>query len=250
MLSNSSRLCNGKHNQSDDKLNHHDHDGRTIKSSTDEQRNPSIIKVNEMKTTRKIAYGTSVLLGKAKKIFSTATMKLSLKWWGVTYGEKCHFFGKTFLKIHPSATASIGNNCIFRSSFESNTIGLKQYCYLSASRNASLKIGNNCGLSGAVISAQHSIIIGNRVMLGANVTITDSDRHPLNAKLRAQGVGGKAKEVIIGDDVWLGMNVVILKGVSIGKNSIIAANSIVTSNIPEGIIAGGVPAKQISRISD
>lgn len=203
-----------------------------------------------MKITRKIAYGASMLLGEIKKLFSTATMKLSLSWWGVTYGKKCLFFGKTFLKIHPSAAVSIGSNCTFRSSFDSNTIGLKQYCFLSASRNASLKIGNNCGLSGAVISAQDSIIIGDRVLLGANVTITDSDRHPLGAKLRAQGLGGKAKQVVIGDDVWLGMNVVVLKGASIGGGSIIAANSVVTGSIPERVIAGGSPAQVIKRIND
>jgi acetyltransferase-like isoleucine patch superfamily enzyme len=51
--------------------------------------------------------------------------------------------------------------------------------------------------------------------------------------------------VTIEDNVWLGMNVIVLKGVTIGKNSMIAANSVVTKDIPENVLAGGYPCKVI-----
>ena len=55
-------------------------------------------------------------------------------------------------------------------------------------------------------------------------------------------------EVIIGNNVWLGSNVKVLKGVSIGDNSIISAGSVVTKSVPENVIAGGIPAKVIKDI--
>ena len=56
---------------------------------------------------------------------------------------------------------------------------------------------------------------------------------------------GKPKDVIIGDNVWLGVNVVVLKGVTIGDNTLIGANSLVTTNVPANVIAAGNPCKAI-----
>ncbi|WP_164852278.1 acyltransferase [Rheinheimera riviphila] len=106
-------------------------------------------------------------------------------------------------------------------------------------------IGDDCGFSATVISAGYSIRIGDRVMCGANVTITDSDRHPLAAAARHAGQPGVSAAVIIEDDVWLGMNVLVLKGVTIGKGAVVAANSVVSQNIPSYSLAAGVPARAL-----
>ena len=87
-------------------------------------------------------------------------------------------------------------------------------------------------MSGTIVSAAESIEIGSNVFCGANVTITDTDWHDY-----------KTAPVKIGSNVWLGMNVVVLKGVTIGDSTIIGANSVVTKNIPENVIAAGQPAK-------
>jgi maltose O-acetyltransferase len=110
-------------------------------------------------------------------------------------------------------------------------IEIGEYCY----------IGENTR-----IWSSNSIKIGNRVLISHNVNIHDSNSHPISYELRHKHF----KEIItkghpltnpgildspieIGDDVWIGFNVSILKGVKIGNGSIISANSIITENIPE-----------------
>ncbi|UZR93203.1 acyltransferase [Chondrinema litorale] len=114
---------------------------------------------------------------------------------------------------------------------------------------ASLKIGNNVGISGGGICVETNVEIGNDVMMGANSFISDTDFHPIEPKNRRfSRENVKAKPVIIEDNVFIGMNSVILKGVTIGKNSIIAANSTVVKDIPSNEIWGGAPAKFLRKI--
>ena len=84
-----------------------------------------------------------------------------------------------------------------------------------------------------------SVTIGDNVLCGANVTIGDRNNHE---KTFAEF---KPSPVSIGDNVWIGMNSVVMKGVSIGENTIIGANSIVTKSIPANVIAVGSPCKVI-----
>lgn len=146
---------------------------------------------------------------------------------------------------HPTGNLIIGNNAIFRSAEWSNTAGLNRRCVLSASRDAEVIIGNDCGFSSTVIAASDSITIGDRVLCGANCTIVDTDRHSVDPIHRTTHKQAKSKPVVIGDDVWLGMNVVILKGVEIGKGTSVAANSVVTKPLPPNILAAGTPANKI-----
>lgn len=165
--------------------------------------------------------------------------------WGVETPGNLKFYGVARYLRHPSAKILIGQNVTFRSSVSSNSMGINRACFLSAGENAILQIGDDCGFSGAVISANQHIEIGQRVMCGVNVTITDCDRHPLDAVARFEGHPGVSMPVKIGDDVWLGMNVIVLKGVHIGDGSVVAANSVVTKDIPAGSLAAGQPAKVV-----
>jgi len=108
--------------------------------------------------------------------------------------------------------------------------------------DAQIRIGNNCGFSGAVIGAFINVWIGNNVRVGANTLITDSDWHLDDSRTK------EPLPIHICDNVWLGVNVVVLKGVRIGENSIIGANSLVTKDIPANVIAAGSPCKEISKI--
>ena len=164
-------------------------------------------------------------------------------WWDVEIGKNCKFYGRIYFNRLQGARIIIGNNCIFNSSHNSNLIGVYSPCLISTvDRNAILEIGDGCGFSGTVIAAAVHIKIGNNVRCGANTLINDTDWHTDDYRT------GKNMPVIIEDNVWLGYGVKVLKGVHIGKNSFIGANSVVTKDIPANVIAVGCPCKVIKQL--
>ncbi|MDO3628846.1 acyltransferase [Mucilaginibacter sp. BT774] len=114
-------------------------------------------------------------------------------------------------------------------------------------KNAKLIIHDNCGFSGVSIYCSTSIAIGQFVLCGGNVSIWDTDFHPLDFRDRRQDLSNKinSSPIVIGDDVFIGANSIILKGVTIGNRSIIGAGSVVTKSIPEDEIWAGNPARFI-----
>jgi acetyltransferase-like isoleucine patch superfamily enzyme len=175
--------------------------------------------------------------------FSTFFMKVKLMIFGIAYGSGCKFFGQTYIYKQKNSQIKLGSNLTFRSYPNSNLIGLNRSCSLSTIQpGAKLIIGNGCGFSGTVIGAFISIELGENVRCGANTLITDSDWHFDDSR------AGEPKAVKIEDNVWLGEGVKVLKGVTIGKNSVIGAGSVVVSDIPENVIAAGNPAKVIKII--
>lgn len=199
-------------------------------------------KISYLKSPENWAYIVEQITLYLRIKFSTFLCKIRALWWGVNLGKGCQFAGHCYFRRLPQGKIRIGNNCTFRSAFWSNTIGLKQRCFLSASKEAKLTIGSVCGFSGTVIAAANSITIGNRVMCGANCTIVDTDRHHLAAEKRANNSTPESSPIVIEDDVFLGMNVVVLKGCTIGAGTVVAANSVVTRSLPAGVMAGGIPA--------
>jgi acetyltransferase-like isoleucine patch superfamily enzyme len=190
----------------------------------------------------------SLVLRCARQYVSTGWSRLLSRWWGVSLGRQSAFCGTPIFRRHPTGEVVIGDAVTFRSAEWSNTIGLNRRCVISAGRNARVHIGNCCGFSATVIAASCSITIGDRVLCGANCTIVDTNRHPLDAIARARGFRGDMAPIIIEDDVWLGMNVVVLKGCRIGKGTVVAANSVVTRSLPGGVMAAGVPARVIREL--
>lgn len=122
------------------------------------------------------------------------------------------------------------------------------YSYVEARNiNARVVIGDGTAINNNFVAiAEHSSIdIGERVLIGANVEIFDSDFHGVEIADRSKSKAEWAKPVVIQSDVFLGSNVCILKGVTIGRGSIIANGSVVVKNIPSNVIAGGNPARVI-----
>ncbi len=115
--------------------------------------------------------------------------------------------------------------------------------------NGLLKIGCDVGISSAVIWVHESITIGNNVNVGANSILMDSDAHSLEyldrRVLAKDVIAKKNKPIVIEDDVLIGVNCIILKGVTIGSHSVIGAGSVVVHSIPPDCIAAGNPAKVI-----
>ena len=135
-------------------------------------------------------------------------------------------------------------------------------CSFSVGRNGHCTVGDFTLLNGALIMAEDRIEIGSHCLVSWNVGIADSDFHPLEPAQRridAQAIAPffkdrpprpklKTAPVIICDNVWIGMNATILKGVTIGENSVVAAGSVVTKNVPPNTVVAGNPAVPVKQL--
>jgi len=157
--------------------------------------------------------------------------------------RNCEFWGYTYFHTIGKSEIILNKYIRFRSSKFSNLLGLNHPCIITTLHsNAKILIDDFCGFSGVTIGCFSQIIIGKNTRIGANSVITDGDWH--NSDYRA----GIPKPIHIGNNVWIGMNCVILKGVTIGDNSVIGANSVVTKNIPSNVVAAGNPCKIIKSL--
>ncbi len=192
----------------------------------------------------KLFYGRLHLNGFISTLFARA----KCGFWNVKVGKKVKFYGLPFIYKFPGSDITIGDGVRVRSSFGSNLIGLNHRSIFSThSAAARISIGNNSGFSGVSIGAIDRIEIGDNVLVGANTLITDFDWHPVNTVTRHSGTG-KGSPVRIENNVFIGYGTTILKGVSIGENSVIGANSVVAIDIPANSLAGGNPCKVIKTL--
>jgi acetyltransferase-like isoleucine patch superfamily enzyme len=140
-------------------------------------------------------------------------------------------------------------------------------CYAGVSfalgENGSCKVGDFSLLNGAMIMCNSRIEIGKHCLISWNVGIADSDFHPLDAAQRRLDTMAlapfykdrpprpdiAAKPVFIKDNVWIGFNAVILKGVTIGENSVIAAGAIVTKDVPANVVFAGNPGVIVKHLA-
>ncbi|AWH86733.1 acetyltransferase [Flavobacterium album] len=124
------------------------------------------------------------------------------------------------------------------------------YTYVEARNSASqIIIGNNVAINnGFSMVAMKKIVIEDNVLIGVNCYITDTDSHHLDP-LRRNEANPPVKEVHIMKNVFLGSNVIVLKGVTIGENSVIGNSSVVTKDIPPNVIAAGNPARVIKPLA-
>lgn len=169
----------------------------------------------------------------------------------IEYGNSLMVMG--LMKLDVRGELLIGDNLNIISGQMFNPLGRNLKTCIRVEKNALIIIGNNVGTSCVSIWSKEKIIIGNNVKLGANVMVFDSDMHSLDFKLRrnvsTDGVNAKSSPIVIGDDVFVGANSIITKGVIIGEKSIIATGSVVVKSIPKNEIWGGNPAKFIKKIS-
>ncbi len=107
-----------------------------------------------------------------------------------------------------------------------------------------ITIGDDTRIHGSCLHARKRITIGNRCLIAANCNIIDSNGHEvlLNSPERRVSSVDEPKEIIIEDDVWIGMNSIILPGSVIGRGSIVSANSVVKMVVPPLSIVCGNPA--------
>lgn len=148
-----------------------------------------------------------------------------------------------FTKITGLGIVIFGNNCTFGykpGGFHKGGSIEFQPRY----KNAKIIFGNNIATNNNIfISAINHIEIGDNTLIGQYVTIMDYEAHDSHPSRRGQM--GRIGSVIIGRNVWIGNNVVILKDSIIGDNTIVATGAVVSGKFQEDLIIGGVPAKII-----
>ncbi len=144
---------------------------------------------------------------------------------------------------------SVGENTVF----EERAIITARKEYQKKQYTPQIIIGDNCHFGRNIhISSIRSIVIGNNLLTGSNVLITDNAHgmnniEQLNINPHSRDLSSKGG-IMVGNNVWIGNNVCILSGVTIGNCAIIGANSVVTHDIPSYCVAAGTPAKTISLI--
>ena len=169
---------------------------------------------------------------------------------GVRWRSRWHIYGLPLIQRHRGSSITIGNDFWMRNWFSSNPLGVPHRCILATwSPTAEIRIGNEVGMSGATICSQTRVLVGDRVALGNNTTITDTDFHPLDPQTRRIDFeGGRTEEVTIEEDCFIGMHALILKGAHIGRGAVIGAGSVVASEIPARALAAGNPARVIREL--
>jgi len=199
-------------------------------------------------------------------IIDKIILKIWLTWrriierlWNVRQGDYCLRGGDTYFFL---------SSCVNNMSGKAENIRLGQACkirgelvvYPYAGR---IIMGDYCYLGeGSRIWSENEIIIGNNVLIAHNVDIHDSNDHPIEPQARhnhfkdicsigfSEKYNLRSKPIIIGDNAWIGFGASIMKGVRIGKNSIVAAHSVVTHDVPDNVIVAGNPAKIVRSLSE
>lgn len=160
-------------------------------------------------------------------------------------GEGVRVMGMPIVTRSPDSIIEIGEGVVLCSRSESTALGVAHPVVLRTfASGARITIGRDTGMSGTTVCAATAVSIGAGCLFGADVQVTDTDFHaiaPEGRRYAREGIQSRA--VCIGNNVFVGARALILKGASIGDNSVIGAGSVVVGTIPPNVIAAGVPAK-------
>lgn len=198
----------------------------------------------------------SVLGRGFQKVCTVATaqrVKAHLRTLNIAFGDGLTVLGTPIVTVAKGATISLGKRVVLCSLGSHTALGVAHPVVLRAMLpGARLVIGDDVGMSGASICAAVHVEIGSGTLIGANVMIADTDFHPIETLERRYMPLAKAShaEVIIDENVFIGANTIILKGVRIGRDSVIGAGSVVSRDVPPGVIAAGNPCRVIRALGD
>ena len=176
---------------------------------------------------------------------STLLTKISLAFQGCRQAGDLQTTGPIRIKARASGSIMLGKSVRLLAGWRSNRVGMTGPVILHTWEGGKIEIGDYSGLSAVVISSRVGVKIGKHCNIGGNVRIYDHDFHVLDAIERRSPRGCEdcnRKPIVIGDDVFIGANSLILKGVMIGDRSVIGAGSVVTKDILADTIAAGNPA--------
>lgn len=173
------------------------------------------------------------------------------------FGVETHFgdvklVGLPIIKKHRNSKIVIGKGVTLISKSQANVAGINHPVILSTlAEGAVIRIADGCGLSGSTICSAKLVELSKNAGLGANSHIYDTDFHQVSSfgQKPDDVLDAKSALVTIGENVWIGANVLILKGVRIGDNAVIGAGSVIREDIPTKALVFGNPAKVIKIIN-
>lgn len=172
----------------------------------------------------------------------------------VIVGNHFRSFGIPVIDVEKGGKLIIGDNCRFNNGRFYNRIGRQQSCYFIVLKNATLAIGSCVGISSTAIVCSDHITIDDYVKIGGNTVIYDTDFHSIETAVRNIPTKDEAhvssKPIRIKKSAFIGAHTTILKGITIGENSVIGAGSVVTKDIPDNEVWGGNPCKFIKKLNN
>lgn len=179
-----------------------------------------------------------------KEIYSLRIKDIIRRNKGLVFYDKSVMIDKTtHIDIRNGAKCILGKNVTLRSDEKGYHTAMSFPTRIFAdTSHAKIEIGDNCRLNGVSVHAKLDIRIGANCVIATGVHIIDSDGHVVNSANRTNWDQDIPKSIFIGDNVWIGLNAIILKGTTIGDNSIVSAGSVVKGFFPANVIIQGNPA--------
>lgn len=193
------------------------------------------------------------LLGlEMRRLLLYPVARTQFAWHGIAWKSGWRIFGRPIIQKHRSSQIEAGPNLVLRSWTRSNPLAPTHPVVLSTrNADAELRIGTDCGFTGAVVVAGEHVSIGDRVQVGGNAQIVDTDFHPLTPEGRAANFNaGATRPIVIEDDVFIGMNALVLKGVTLGAGCVVGAGSVVSRDVPPRTIVAGNPARVVRELRE
>ena len=188
-----------------------------------------------------------------RRVLETIINRLLFKKFGVeVLGDTKGFEGILTIRSSKRNSITIGENVQIRSGKAYNIIGGDTRLILRTIDDGQIRIGNGVGISNSAVVSANSITIEDDVFIGGSCAIYDTDFHSseYDQRINQGDKNIKSAPVIIKKGAFIGSRCIILKGVTVGEDSIIGAGSVVTKDIPDGEIWAGNPARFIKRLKE
>ena len=179
---------------------------------------------------------------------------ISIKFNSFIYGKKLkigknfNVWGKVRFLIDGDGTIEIGNRFHAVSSRNRSYATIFSPCHLTSVHGGKIILGDHVGLNGNTLVSWKKIKIGDDTMIGPNTIIQDSDGHSTSPHERWSS-SPEPKEIVIEKNCWIGMNCIIMKGITIGENTIIGAGSVVVKDCEKNSVYAGNPAVKIKDLN-
>jgi acetyltransferase-like isoleucine patch superfamily enzyme len=195
---------------------------------------------------RLILAGASALRGLLSVRFWSVVAYARLRAHGAIVGRGLRVRGPIRLHCHRTGSIRIGDDCRIQSGFAGNPVGGSSRMAIWVGPHGQLTLGDRVGLSNATIVCMTSVSIGDEVFLGGDSKVYDTDFHPLDADERSRpGASARTAPVTIGRRAFVGGHCILLKGTTVGEESVIGAGSVVRGVVPDHQLWFGNPARVV-----